>query len=69
MILRGIDFGNALGGSGVQGFFGEGYRIHEMMPFPPDFMGMTFVAKTATLHERKGNMPLNSDYTPHNKSI
>jgi dihydroorotate dehydrogenase (NAD+) catalytic subunit len=65
MIVRGIDFGNVLGASGVQGFFGEGYWFHKMWhPLGLDFSGMTFVAKTATLLPHQGNMPLTLDYTP-----
>ena len=68
MKLRGIDFGNILGGSGVQGFFGEGYWFHKLWrPFGLNFEGMTFVSKTATVIPREGNMPLNRDWTP--KSI
>ena len=67
MKLREIDFGNALGASGVQGFFGEGYWFHKIWsPFGLNFSGMTFVAKTATLLPRKGNMPLTQHYTPRN---
>lgn len=67
MKLRGIDFGNVLGASGVQGFFGEGYWFHKVCcPFGLNFRGMTFVAKTATLLPRKGNMPLTRHYTPRN---
>ena len=65
MKLRGIEFGNILGASGVQGFFGEGYWFHKVFkPFGLDFTGMTFVAKTTTLLRRDGNMPLRRDYTP-----
>lgn len=65
MKLRGVDFGNVLGASGVQGFFGEGYWFHKVLsPFGLNFAGMTFVAKTATLLPRKGNMPLTRYYTP-----
>lgn len=65
MKLRGIDFGNVLGASGVQGFFGEGYWFHKIWSsFGLNFTGMTFVAKTATLLPRKGNMPLTRHYTP-----
>ena len=65
MILRGIDFGPICAASGVQGFFGEGYWYHRILkPFGLDFGGCTFVAKTATLKPRKGNMPLRLDYTP-----
>jgi len=62
-----IDFGNVLGASGVQGFFGEGYWFHKIWhPFGLDFKDMTFVAKTATLLPRKGNMSLTRRYTPKN---
>jgi len=65
MILRGIDFGHVLGGSGVQGFFGEGYWFHPLFaPFGLTFNGMTFVSKTATLHPNAGNMRLTEKYTP-----
>jgi len=65
MILRGIDFGKVWGASGVQGFFGEGYRFHSKLgPLRPKFEGMTFVAKTTTLFSRPGNMPLEDDHTP-----
>lgn len=65
MKLRGIDFSNVLGASGVQGFFGEGYWFHKIWsPFGLNFAGMTFVAKTATLLPRKGNMSLTRRYTP-----
>jgi dihydroorotate dehydrogenase (NAD+) catalytic subunit len=63
MKLRGIDFGNILGASGVQGFFGEGYWFHRLFrPFTQN--KMTFVAKTATFAPRKGNMVLTDEYTP-----
>jgi len=65
MRLRGIEFGRVLGASGVQGFFGEGYRTHRLLgPFGPKFKGVTFVAKTCTLLPRAGNMPLRPDFTP-----
>lgn len=65
MQLRGIEFGNIMGASGVQGFFGEGYWFHPLLkPFGLDFEGMTFVAKTTTLLGRKGNMPLNRVFSP-----
>ena len=65
MKLRGIEFGNVLGASGVQGFFGEGYWFHS----PWKLLGMNlkdmaFVAKTATFHHRTGNMALTADYRP-----
>lgn len=65
MNLRGINFGNVLGASGVQGFFGEGYFFHKLWkPFGLNFGNMTFVAKTATLLSREGFMPLTRNYTP-----
>lgn len=67
MKLRGIDFGNVLGASGVQGFFGEGYWFHKPWHrFGLDFTDMTFVSKTATLLSWEGNMPLTKHYTPRN---
>lgn len=62
MILRGIDFGHILVGSGTQGFFGEGYWYHKYLrPFGLDFEGSTFVAKTTTLRPRTGNLPFKED--------
>jgi dihydroorotate dehydrogenase (NAD+) catalytic subunit len=60
-------FGKIWGASGVQGFFGEGYRHHDhlnLVGLGPKFVGMTFVAKTATLPPNKGNMALQGDFTP-----
>jgi len=65
MKLRDIEFGNVMGASGVQGFFGEGYWFHKPWHLLGlDFSGMTFVAKTTTPHPQKGNMPLTEDYKP-----
>src|SRR5258708_7537885 len=64
MKLRGIEFGNVFGVSGVQGFFGEGYWFHNLPWVKPDFTGMTFVSKTATLFANKGNMPLTKNHQP-----
>jgi dihydroorotate dehydrogenase len=65
MRLRGIEFGSITGASGVQGFFGEGYRTHRLLgPFGPDFRGMGLTAKTTTLFANKGFMPLRDDFTP-----
>lgn len=65
MKIQNSDFGPVLGASGVQGFFGEGYRFHSpLQSFELDFTDMTFVAKTATLNPREGNMPLTDRYTP-----
>jgi dihydroorotate dehydrogenase len=65
MVQKGIDFGKVFCASGAQGFFGEGYWYHEYLkPLGLDFSGATFVAKTTTLFERVGNMPLHNDFTP-----
>jgi len=64
MILRGIEFGNVLGASGVQGFFGEGYWFHRLFKPWCDLNRITFVSKTATLEPRAGNMRLTKNYTP-----
>ena len=65
MKLRGIDFGNVLGASGVQGFFGEGYWFHHLWhPFGLDLDRVTFVSKTATLLPNKGNMILTKNFKP-----
>ena len=66
MKLRGIDFGNVLGASGVQGFFGEGYLFHHIPGRRPDFSGMALVSKTATLLSNKGNIPLTRNFRPRN---
>lgn len=56
MKLKNIDFGHVLGQSGIQGFFGEGdeYPHHKLLKFifGFSFSGMTFVAKTTSLHAR-----------------
>lgn len=65
MRLKGIEFGRVWGASGVQGFFGEGYRFHKYLkPIGLNFNGMTFVAKTTTLANRGGYMALREDFTP-----
>lgn len=59
MRLRGIDFGYALSASGARGFYGEGYWFHRpWQHLGLDYRGAAFVAKTLTLQERAGNMPL-----------
>lgn len=63
MIVRGIDFGHVLNSSGARGFFGEGYWFHRYVP-GLDYRGSTFVAKTTTLEERAGNMPLGRGWRP-----
>ncbi len=65
MKLRGINFGNVLGASGVQGFYGEGYLFHRLLgPLGPRFNGMTFVSKTTTLPPTPGNMALGENLEP-----
>lgn len=63
MKLRGIEFGNVIGASGLQGWFGEGYPYHRFLKLIPGFTfsGVTLTAKTATLAPRAGNMPLRKD--------
>ena len=68
MKLKGIEFGKVFGASGVQGFFGEGYWFHKYLKlFGLDFGNMTFVAKTTTLNQRNGNMPLRGNFTPQER--
>ncbi len=58
-------FGKVWNASGVTNFFGDGYPFHAFLkPFGLDFTGSTFVAKTATLHLRAGNMPLTKNLMP-----
>ena len=61
LTLRGIDFGNAIGASGVQGFFSSAeyyhYRWYKYLP-GYSFKGMTFCAKTMTLFPKAGNAKL-----------
>lgn len=65
MNLKGIDFGNVLGASGVQGFFGEGYWFHKVYKaLGMNLSTITFVSKTATAHPEEGNMPLTKCHTP-----
>jgi dihydroorotate dehydrogenase len=62
MILREIDFGPVLDASGVRNFQGEGYPHHKAFRFLGlSFEKTTLVAKTVTLKEREGNMPLKKD--------
>jgi dihydroorotate dehydrogenase len=64
MILRGINFGSVWGASGVEGFFGgEEYIYHRWLKRLGllDMRGMTFVAKTMTLHSNVGNMSVQDD--------
>lgn len=65
MILRNINFGGALGASGVTGFFsGEEYKYHwlyKKLVLGFSFEGMTFVGKTFTFDYNKGNTKLAAD--------
>ena len=63
MILRGINRGVVEGASGLNAFFCEGYLYHWLLSLCPGFTfdGVGFVAKTTTLLERVGNMPLRAD--------
>lgn len=59
MRIRGADFGHVMNASGARGFFGEGYWFHRpWMALGLDYDGSTLVAKTTTLAQRAGNMPL-----------
>ncbi len=62
-LVAGMDFGPVWGASGIQGFFGEGYWFHRCVP-GLNYRGSTFVAKTTTLEERAGNMPLGPRWRP-----
>lgn len=68
LILRGIDFGCICVSSGTLNFFGNGWPYHRLYQkiFGSyfDFKGATFIAKTTTLNERAGNMPLNEALMP-----
>ena len=60
--LRGISFPAICNASGAQGFFGEGYPYHAYWKYAGlTFDRCGFVAKTTTLDERPGNMPLKED--------
>ncbi|MBU0624896.1 hypothetical protein KKF05_00980 [Patescibacteria group bacterium] len=64
MQILGIDFGTVLDGSGVRGFFGDGYPYHRYSRrFGLDFTGSTFVAKTASLIRRTGYLLYHQDGT------
>jgi dihydroorotate dehydrogenase len=60
MKLRGIDFGHVLDASGARSWFGDGYSFHRWVP-GLSFDGSTFVAKTTTLHPRRGNAVIRPD--------
>lgn len=58
MKLRGIEFGNIWGASGVQGPRFKGYWFHEFYHYMPgfDFAGLTPTDKTVTAKARAGNV-------------
>ncbi len=66
MKLKGIDFSYAMNAAGARNIFGGGYWYHKLLwPFGLRYRGSTFVAKTITLNENKGHMPLKEDgFTP-----
>ncbi|OGI25776.1 MAG: hypothetical protein A3J76_00950 [Candidatus Moranbacteria bacterium RBG_13_45_13] len=67
MNLRGIDY-FVFVASGTLNFFGDGWRFHkfyrQIFRKGFDFGGATFVSKTTTLNERKGNMELDNNLQP-----
>ncbi len=65
LILRGVDYGRVLNSAGARGFYAEGYPFHAFWKhLGLDYRDSTFVAKTATLHARLGNMPLDRAHRP-----
>ncbi|MEK9151373.1 MAG: hypothetical protein AAB547_01970 [Patescibacteria group bacterium] len=68
-LIGGIDFGPIWVMSGTLNFFGGGWPFHKVLKklFPKGFRfdGITFVAKTTTLHHRifpqAGNLPMRED--------
>lgn len=63
MKLRGVDFGLVWGGSGVQGFVGEGYWW-SFLYRRYLARNITFVSKTVTLGPHTGNVRLRDDFKP-----
>lgn len=66
MQFNGIAFGNCFDASGLRGFFVEGYWFHRWFRrlFGLCFNGSTFVMKTFTAYEQKGNLPWKADFSP-----
>jgi dihydroorotate dehydrogenase len=60
MQLRGITFKPCWDASGLRGWGGEGYWFHHapVVRRMYDFSGSTRVAKTTTMYQHRGNMPL-----------
>lgn len=70
VILRGSDFGHVCTASGTRNFFREhGWWYHRYWRWAGlDFQGTTFIAKTTTLAERRGHLPLRADrVTPRDR--
>lgn len=68
-ILKGVNFGKCFISAGTLNFFGEGWRMPHRIYQPIfqsdfDFTGATFISKTTTLEERRGNMELREDLQP-----
>jgi dihydroorotate dehydrogenase len=64
MRLRRIEFPSAIASSGALNFFREGYWFHHWLRWAGlNFDGASWVSKTTTLHERRGNMPLKEGET------
>lgn len=67
MNLRGIDYFIFVA-SGALNFFGEGWKFHklyrQLFRNGFNFDDATFVSKTTTLNERKGNMELDDNLQP-----
>lgn len=63
MKLRGIEYGRVFCAPGSLGFFGEGYRYSHLLRrlLGDSWRGVTFAAKTTTLQQWVGNMPLRAD--------
>jgi dihydroorotate dehydrogenase len=62
MKLLGVDYGCVINAPGARGFYGEGFPYHKLWRYlGMDWDGVTFAAKTMTLHPRLGNMPLRND--------
>lgn len=59
MQLDEVDYGRVFCAPGARGFFGEGYPWHRYAKLAGmTWKDTTFVAKTTTLEDRAGNMPL-----------
>lgn len=64
MKLRGKEFGYVFNCSGARGFFGNGYWFHRFLKIFSGFTPnrLTFVAKTLTLLENRGNAPVDKNF-------